>query len=330
MIESYIKNYRDIISQIDEASLARFYLSMDIGKKYKSFFRKDPNPSASLYYSSGNRLRYNDFRNNLSLPEVLQQVLNLSYNDLLKRISLDFNLEDIQIDHTFKKKYISANLYKETDNDVKTLIKIKKRPFELYDLEYWNQFGITLEWLNKANITPLEYFWIINKKGEFLFKANKLSYSYNYYWYKKVFLRKIYQPEGKNDKWYSNINQTIVQNYKNLPKQDKNLIVTSSYKDVGTIECNTKIPSIAPNNELSFLPPKIIHKLNDRFENIYVLFDQDPAGHEGAKKYEQKYGWKPIFIPERFNTKDPAEYRQKYGEYDFYKLIEYLINEYKI
>jgi len=182
-----------------------------------------------------------------------------------------------------------------------------------------------LEWLIRANITPIDYFWIDNKKGNFQFKASKLSYSYNYYWYLEVLLRKIYQPNSLDSKWFSNVNATIIQNYKNLPKTGENLIVSSSYKDTGAIECNANIPSVAPNTESAFLPEKVIPKLNERFKNKYVFFDQDAGGHNGAKRYEQKYGWKPIFIPEWCGVKDPSDFVKKYGQYEFIQMLKSII-----
>lgn len=336
MISLYAKSYRDLLSQVDEPSLARFYLSMEVGKKYKSFFRKDPKPSASLYFSNNGRLRYNDFVNNLSISDTIQQVYNLTYNEFLKRVSKDFQLQDIQTHNTYKKVTITSRLYNKTDNNIRTTLQIKKRELKPRDIKFWNQYNITKEWLGMANICPIEYFWINNKKGKYFFRAEKYSYSYNYYFYKNVFLRKIYQPYSKNDKWYSNINSTVVQGWNLLPKMGGDtLITTSSLKDVGTIYCNTTdiygldklVYSVAPNNETSFFPEPIIPKLNTRFKRKLVWFDQDQGGHIGAKRFEQKYGWNPIFIPERCGVKDPSDFVKKYGKREFINLLKYLLNE---
>jgi DNA primase len=53
-------------------------------------------------------------------------------------------------------------------------------------------------------------------------------------------------------------------------------------------------------------------------------FDNDYAGHKAAKKYQQLYGYEPIFIPEEW-AKDPFEFRDKYGKREFVNLSNYLL-----
>jgi DNA primase len=86
------------------------------------------------------------------------------------------------------------------------------------------------------------------------------------------------------------------------------------------------IPSCAPNNEGAFLPPQLPYKFSQRFKRIVTWFDNDYAGHKAAKKYQQLYGYEPIFIPRRF-AKDPFEYVSKYGHIEFVKLSNYLLYE---
>ena len=61
MILQYAKSYDEVLTQISEESIALFYLSMYPGKFYKSLFREDKKPSATLYYNHSGRIQYNDF-----------------------------------------------------------------------------------------------------------------------------------------------------------------------------------------------------------------------------------------------------------------------------
>ena len=97
-----------------------------------------------------------------------------------------------------------------------------------------------------------------------------------------------------------------------------------SLKDSSVIRCNTGIASGAPNNEHGRIPPVLIPKITSRFNRILVWFDQDQGGHAGARKYNQKYGWDAIFIPEKFGIKDPFEFISKYGKKEFIQLTKYL------
>ena len=324
MIQSYVKTYDRILAQIDEVSLAHFYLSMQVGRKYKSFFRSDPKPSAGLYFTASGRLRYNDFINNMSLPEVIMALYNLTYTEFLRRVSRDFNLDDIQYESEYKQRSIIIN--SQSYQPVKKSgIKVRRREFNLKDIAYWNSYGISDEWLIRANICPIDYFWIIKDENQYLYKADTLAYSYNYYWYNNVLLRKVYQPKSKEAKWFSNINSTVVQGWHMLPKQGSDLlIITSSYKDAGTIHCNLNLNVIAPNNEMSFLPEKIIPKLNQRFKTILVWFDNDKGGFTGAKRFKQRYGWDYIHIPLDF-PKDPSDFYHTYNKSEFIQMSNTII-----
>ena len=61
MFDIYVKSYDEILTMVSEEELALKYLGMRVGKFHKSLFRKDPNPSATLYRNNKGRLQYNDF-----------------------------------------------------------------------------------------------------------------------------------------------------------------------------------------------------------------------------------------------------------------------------
>lgn len=322
MFEIYYPPYRELIKQIEESSIARLFLSKGVNEKFLSYFRDEDYPSARLYYSKKTgRLSYNDFVVHLSLDYLLMELFGWDSYELSKNIVERFNITDLK----FTKKIFTPY----SKEQIPTKILKKARLWEQRDIDYWTQFGIPISFLSdpRVNVEPISKYWVINSKGEWVFNADPLAYSYNYYVEEGRMLRKIYQPYNKVVKWQSNITKNVCQLWNFLPKQGaENLIVSSSLKDSGTIYCNTEIYSCSPNNEMGFFTDNVAHKLDTRFKNKFVLFDQDAGGHLGANRYEQKYGWKSIFIPERFGVKDPAEYRAKYGHYNFYKLIEYLIN----
>lgn len=308
-------SYDDLLNYINEEDLVRFYLQAPINKNFFSYFRQEDVPSARIFYFNG-KMYYNDFIHKCSLRDLLQWRLRLNYRQLIEQIKKDFS--NILYSTSYIKKVSKKAL------TTGTIIDIKARDWQDYDIEeFWGLGGITLDWLNKANIQPIDYYWV----NSYINKADKFSYCYNYYWHHHTYRRKIYQPFS-NSKWISNINGTIVQNWDNIPKSNDNelLIISSSYKDTGVIECNLNIPSIAPNNEMGFLVEKIIPKLNQRYKRIITWFDQDAGGHLGAKRYEQKYGFESIFIPESW-AKDQFEFVSKYGKKEFIQMSNYIINE---
>lgn len=339
MIDIYVKSYDEILSQVGEEELAKYYLGMEMGKFYKSLFREDKKPSASLYYNYLRRLQYNDFVYHYSIPYAIAIYKNWSWTEMLKNISKDFNLKSNIL--VFPKNVINNDFQKQSyinDHHTKgTIIKRKLRTFESHDEIFWNKYGIPEEWLQHpaVKVNPISHFWIINDKGSRLIKADTHAYCYDYFNYNGRFLKKIYQPYNRI-KWISNVTGGVggvCQLWETLPKDKRDLlIVTSSLKDGGTIYCNTfnilsrneGIYAIAPNNENSYLPDQIIYKLNERFKKIIVWFDNDESGILAAKKYKEIYGWNYVYNPLGF-PKDPSDFRDEYGQREFLTLFKYLI-----
>lgn len=75
--------------------------------------------------------------------------------------------------------------------------------------------------------------------------------------------------------------------------------------------------SIAPQSENSYksLLPKVA-EINQRFNNVYILFDNDKPGIRAAHMLSKKVGfkWEPIFMP-RLWGKDPADFVKKVGNH---------------
>lgn len=319
--------YEKILDYISEEEIAMFYLGVNSNSTFYSFFRDENNPGKYLYYKNG-RMQYHDCVESRSLPYLIMELNHWSYIDFIDHLKQDF----LQVNKTIHpiKKQPKKDIIKHTE------IKIKSRDWENYDIEeFWGLGGITLEWLQNPlrGIKPINYYWI----NDYLNVADKFAYCYIYYWHNGLLRKKIYQPFAINpkNKWKSNIDVTVLQNWDTLPKYNGGkLILSSSFKDTGVIECNLTLPncrkyfpSAAPNNEGMWLPEVVVPKIRERFEEVFVWFDQDLAGHKAAKKYEIKYGYKSIFIPERFEAKDPFAFRSKYGEKEFVKLSNYLLYE---
>lgn len=339
MILHYVKSYEGVLQQIDEASIARLYLSMEVGKFYKSLFREDKKPSASLYHNNAGRLQYNDFIYHYSLPYAVMEYYNWTYREFLINVSRDFKLKSIMIDNQYDNLRVYAKSYAIPEHTrKKTIIERKFRDFQEHDLNFWNQYGIWVDWLihPAVKVSPISYFWIDNYKGRRLFKADRHSYCYDYFEYDDRFLRKIYQPYSKSGKWISNVvsgEGGVCQLWETLPKEGRELlIVTSSLKDGGTIYCNTfdvfrrgeGVFCLAPNTENGFLPDQIIPKLNNRFKRIVTWFDNDDAGIKAGIKYYHKYGWEAIHNPIGY-PKDPSDFRKEYGHKEFLSLFMYLL-----
>lgn len=299
--------YEKILDYISEEEIAMFYLGVNSNSTFYSFFRDENNPGKYLYYKNG-RMQYYDCVESRSLPYLIMELNHWSYIDFIDHLKQDF-LQVNKTIHLVKKQ-------PKKDNIKHTEIKIKSRNWEDYDLEYWQQFGISKEILEKFNVKPISYYWVNN----FLNTAFKYHYSYNFYWESGSFRRKLYAPFEKEKKWQSNGGK-ICQGESMLPYEGDLLIITKSLKDVMCLYSMNYI-AIAPPSEVSFLPESYFYKQKERFKRIVIFFDNDKTGLDKAKKFAEMYDLEYIFIPKE-NEKDISDYRKEHGEE---KAKELLIN----
>lgn len=302
----------EILKRVDSYTIFRYYCIgfRNINEKFHSPLRNDDTiPSASITYYNGDLL-FKDFGEPRSYRAIdfVSRLFNLSYHETLEKINNDLILNITKPNII---EPISYNKEKKT-----TIIKVKYRDWNLLDIEYWNQFHISIDTLIKFNVFPISYFSI----NDYIYKAEDLSYSYNYYWEDDIFRRKIYQPLSIIDKWFSN-GGAIVQGEGMLPKYGELLIITSSLKDVMALY-EMGYTAIAPVSEMSFVPKFYFEKQNTRYDKILVFMNSDEAGMkrniELSKEWEINY----IFIPMEYNSKDPSDLIKNIGFDNAKKIID--------
>lgn len=307
----------------------------EIGRSFPSMFRNDLNPSVQISII-GNDLLYKDFGEEGSYRAIpfVARLFGTDYRGALEIINKDFKLGLGESLGNFPSKPVNAKAreFFEKCSEISkvslTEILIKKRDFTLEDLTYWGQYYWTLEMLNSTDIVPISHFWSIkaslNKKDFFV--SDKYSYSFDYYFHKGVFRRKIYQPFNKPIKFVSNVDYSIVQGYKRLSKTGRVLFITSSLKDCGPF-WRLGYDAIAPNSETSFFTEEFVQKLKQRFTKIIVWFDNDwdkkeNTGVQNAIKFSTLFNLNHSYNPTNF-PKDPSDFCKEHSLNEF----NYLINK---
>jgi hypothetical protein len=86
------------------------------------------------------------------------------------------------------------------------------------------------------------------------------------------------------------------------------------------------IAAIAPNSETQFMSDTVLGDLEERFENIIVLFDNDYTGISFMSKIkklhpELVYTW----IPRHYGSKDISDYYKDHGRKETLNLIKNFI-----
>ena len=332
---------KNIFDRLSSYSIFSSYCE-NFGKLGKSFIsdlpgraKKDTSPSCQIEYIGGDLL-YTDFgERSYRVLDYVQRKFGLTYRETLRKINVDFNLNLIDSDITpikggiCKVKNINTRPIKREKTT--SIIKVKYANLNEKDTDYWKEYGWTKEMLKKASIMPIEYFWITMIHKNIIdmpfYVGKELAYSFDYYNHNNIFRRKLYFPERlKERRFISNVDDTIIQNWPNLPKNGGDtLFITKSLKDCGPF-MRLGFYAISPNNEKVFLPEEIFYKkIKTRWKNIILWWDNDETGLKFGSQFGNRYGLKVIFNPTNA-PKDPSDYWKEYGGREFNYLLNSLVD----
>lgn len=274
-----------VLRKISEYDIFKHYCGpfKDIGTRFCSDFREDSS-NDSVIVKMGHGLLFKDFgkpEHTFNCFSYVAYKYSCSFQEALLIIDRDFGLNLGPKSGSTTAVGPRPKLYgnKIIQDKRVTIIKKKRRPWNMYDQMFWTQFNITKEILKDFLVEPLEFFWI----NENRFVCKTITYSY------RIGLKyKIYAPLEKDRKWFSNTNSTQIQGLHMLKKLEGTLIITSSLKDVMTLY-SIGIPSIAFQSETTIPGETIMEKLKSHFNCIILFYDTDVAGQHMANKICSKY-----------------------------------------
>jgi DNA primase len=318
----------NILTKTTEYDIYTYYIGkrITLGSIFSSPFRQDKNPSFGIFKSrQTGSLLYKDIAkgdsgNCVKFVQQKFQHLNLSYKEALKKI-----YEDIILNGISKSKigvYID-----ELPIRSKYDINVQVRNFVDIDKEYWEQYNINKDTLNKYKVYPIRYVWINDVLSSICYDKTKPLYAYRIY---NSF--KIYNPLSttKKDKWRTNCSKYDIQGLEQLPSSGDLLIITKSLKDVMVLSL-FNINAIAPQSEASSIPINILNDIKKRFKTIIVFYDNDESGIENSAKLSKEHDLKNICLPkhyyDEYGIKDISDYIKKYGYEETKKILNNLIYE---
>jgi hypothetical protein len=180
----------------------------------------------------------------------------------------------------------------------------KSRQWRQHDINFWKQFGITLDILKKYNVEPISHIFI----NDLIITADKHAYCFIEYKDGQE-TYKIYQPYNKDYKWLNNHNSSVWQGWEQLPQSGEQLIITKSLKDVMSLNSVFGVPSVSLQAE-GLRPKKhVMRELHLRFKEIYILYDNDfdkkqNWGQNFAKELAEEFNLINLCIPSVFKSKD--------------------------
>lgn len=268
----------------------------------ESPLRKDSRPTFGLFmafdsdvilfkdfaYETGNVFKFVKlfalYRDNI----LLKSKLDIAYY-LNKKLKLDLFHNGVLQTGVVREKRKGRNFNVKTARN----IKFKSRKFTRLDIQYWEQFAISVNTLEFYNIKSVSK--LLDEEGRILreFKNNEICYAFKIY--NKI---KLYQPlESEDFKWRNTCPAEYIQGWKQR-RGRKHLIITKSMKDIMSFYgiLGKKYDIIAPHTEGYNFTKKIVDIINSSYESITVIYDFDRAGVNGANKLKRLYNWTPKFI----------------------------------
>jgi len=289
---------RDLLDKLSDYDIYSYYLgSFKPGKLMNSPLRPDDKvPSFAIFPSKTGDLLFKDHGTGISGNSLTFIKL---YKGIESRDELEREL--LRIVKRLGKTSSVATVTRTYTPKEDTKIGIVRQAFTQVDIEYWNQFCISVETLQKFNVFSIKYF-LSNNIVRGIYKEDSPMYAY------KVDDRfKIYRPlASKYTKWRNNLTNANIQGYAQLPESGNLLIVTKSLKDVMCLY-EMGFSAVSPSSETTFLPDDVLESLHKRFKHIIILYDRDEAGVKNARRYSKQYKLDAIFVHKKFKAKDISD-----------------------
>lgn len=311
------KNVAYDINQVPREWVFEHYLNIpklvkDV--KVKSIFASEKTDSMFIYKDENDRFMFKDFSSGYHGDgvELVKIYLNLNSRwEATMKIINEFNKGD-------NKPMVNVTNITEKSNY--KVVDWKERAWNNYDADFWLSFHIGSTILKKYYVRPLEYYVLESLEDNKSFQIKKF-YVYGYFKMDGT-LYKIYQPFNELTKFIKL--SSYVQGMEQLDCSKRNLIVHKALKDImffdslgyKTINC------VAPDSENSLIPASIMYPLMYTHDKSCTLFDNDPAGIAGMKKYKIEYGLPYIVCP---LSKDISDSGKDYGKKEVIRVFTSLI-----
>lgn len=270
--------------------------------------RKDKNPSLSIFRLPDGNIGYKDFGTGEKgiVYDLLSKLWNISIKQVYRRIIDDYSPSNTLINKTKRQRKLRKSC---------TTLNVKTREWRDWDLEYWNKYGVSKEWLEYAEVYPISTLFFNNDKTTI--PAEKYAYAYVERKDNKVTL-KVYQPYSERFKWISKHDSSVWDLWTKIPITGDKLIITSSRKDALCVWSNSGIPSLSLQGEGYIPKESVINELKSRYKDIYVLYDNDfqsdvNHGRLYGKHLSEMFNLKQIEIPDKYKSKDPSDLCMNYG-----------------
>ena len=316
-----------LLGKTSEFDIMRFYLNIDVlPALINSPLRQDRNASVSIFSPDGVKVFYKDFGTGEhgSIFDLLGRMWNRTFSETITKIWDDIDRvkhNRINLNRTRRGVIHKSN----------SILEVRTRQWFDYDMEYWNSYGISREWLEFGDVYPISHILITRDNITKIIPAEKLAYVYVERKDGKVSL-KVYQPKSQRLKWLSKHDSSVWDLWSRLPDRGDTLFITSSRKDALCLWENTGIPSVSLQGEGYVPKEKVINQLKQRFGRVIIFFDNDydkdeNHGHIYASRLSGMFDLDMVEIPSEYKSKDPSDLFKNHGAETFRRVIKELVKQ---
>ena len=316
-----------LLGKTSEFDIMRFYLNIDVlPALINSPLRQDRNASVSIFSPDGVKVFYKDFGTGEhgSIFDLLGRMWNRTFSETITKIWDDIDRvkhNRINLNRTRRGVIHKSN----------SILEVRTRQWFDYDMEYWNSYGISREWLEFGDVYPISHILITRDNITKIIPAEKLAYVYVERKDGKVSL-KVYQPKSQRLKWLSKHDSSVWDLWSRLPDRGDTLFITSSRKDALCLWENTGIPSVSLQGEGYVPKEKVINQLKQRFGRVIIFFDNDydkdeNHGHIYASRLSGMFDLDMVEIPSEYKSKDPSDLFKNHGAETFRRVIKGLVKQ---
>ncbi len=271
-----------------------YYFGEEVKKKvFCNTFRNDARPSCKLYYRNVQDIFYlKDFGDDDWCGDCFSfvgRVINsdshstTGFMDICHHIDTLLHLNIFLGNDFTPRKEVNRQLL-QNDKTIRAY-EADARNFNRYELNYWQQYGITLQTLTDYNVQALHSLILYksdNGKSKFFSSLQSPMFAYSFA--KKG--AKIYRPKETSYRFLycGDIPQPYIFGYDNIKKNNNDfLIITGGEKDVMTLASNG-FNAVCFNSEATKVTKDVFHLITKDFKRIVFLYDCDDAGIKYADK----------------------------------------------
>ena len=157
----------DILNKVTEVDILNHYFGISaLPTLINNPLRSDKNASLSIFLNDNDNLIFKDFGSfkSYNLWSFLEEYWKIPYDEVLERINKDLNSMHSTL-YTLRQQ--------KRNNVVRSNSKIecKVREWKDYDLEFWESFGISINWLKFGEIYPISHTFITKEDKKYIKKA---------------------------------------------------------------------------------------------------------------------------------------------------------------